>query len=503
MTQPLNIFISYAHADESYKDELRSHLKPLERRKLIKIWDDQQIDAGDGWLAAIEAAMENCQLAVMLVSKAFINSEFIQTRELARLETRRAESDIRIIPIILNHCLWKSEGISAIQVLPKNGKPIITFPEKNGARDEVWVSIAEKVLSWATAHMAKQQNPENTKAVAATLLRVATTSNTTPTTNATITRMAMPNPFNPWHPATDSRFVGRSELINDLQQSFDAGHSVSLVADWRMGKTSLLTIWGQRVESTGRVVRFLSGYGPEGVSCKAIVERICGTTIPNEDPDAAADEIAKWAGITCTPDKPVLVLLDEADSFLVKQPQRFIERLHQMVAQKRLCLVLATRRKINEIYKEAEHPPPFAINTLKVQRIGLLEQSEADYIIAQGQKLFNEEIVALLHRWAGRHPLYLTLLGYHFWRVRQQDGETQEALDVFFDEASERLGELWRTLTAKEKTALTNVLNGQPLTDGSLRLRGLVVRVGSQDKLFGEVFENGSEKYSHQKQTLF
>lgn len=41
------IFISYAHQDEAFKDQLTQQLKGLQRQGLIAPWHDRCIDGGD------------------------------------------------------------------------------------------------------------------------------------------------------------------------------------------------------------------------------------------------------------------------------------------------------------------------------------------------------------------------------------------------------------------------------------------------------------------------
>ncbi len=99
MSKPLSIFISYAHADESFKDRLLSHLTILQRQKLVHNWEDRQIDGGSDWRADIMAAMDGCDLALLLISDAFLASEFIQSVEMTHLLARRASAGIRVVPI--------------------------------------------------------------------------------------------------------------------------------------------------------------------------------------------------------------------------------------------------------------------------------------------------------------------------------------------------------------------------------------------------------------------
>lgn len=140
------IFISYAHKDEPFKDEFVTMFAGLQRRGVISAWQDRLIEAGEEWFDAIRNAMNECNMAVLLVSSDFIASSFIQEKELRRLFQRRLKGGLRVLPIIIRPCLWQEEPvIKDIQVLPKDGKPVISFSKENGDRDQVWADIGKKI----------------------------------------------------------------------------------------------------------------------------------------------------------------------------------------------------------------------------------------------------------------------------------------------------------------------------------------------------------------------
>ncbi len=43
------IFFCYAREDESLLNQLKTHLRPLERQGLINFWYDRNISAGTDW----------------------------------------------------------------------------------------------------------------------------------------------------------------------------------------------------------------------------------------------------------------------------------------------------------------------------------------------------------------------------------------------------------------------------------------------------------------------
>lgn len=149
--RPLKVFISYAHEDEvQFKDKFLNMLGGLQRRGLIDAWEDRQIRPGDDWYAEIQKAMHACDMAVLLISDDFINSRFINEEEVPKLLKRRQSEGMRVVPIIIRPCPWDLEPMfRGLQALPKDGKPVITFPNDNGERDQAWTDVAKELAKFA------------------------------------------------------------------------------------------------------------------------------------------------------------------------------------------------------------------------------------------------------------------------------------------------------------------------------------------------------------------
>ena len=123
-TAPIKIFISYAPEDERYKGQLAKHLTSLIRRRSIISWDAQQIRAGserdeEAWKQFYEADIILCLLSVD-----FMNSRHC-TVEMDRAWTRRDLEGIVIMPILLRAVELEGTRFDKLQVIPRNGKPII------------------------------------------------------------------------------------------------------------------------------------------------------------------------------------------------------------------------------------------------------------------------------------------------------------------------------------------------------------------------------------------
>ncbi|MBF0176337.1 MAG: toll/interleukin-1 receptor domain-containing protein [Magnetococcales bacterium] len=64
----IEVFISYAHEDKTFRKALNNQLMPLKRVGLVSVWHDRMIAAGTEWESQIDAALERCQIVLLLVS---------------------------------------------------------------------------------------------------------------------------------------------------------------------------------------------------------------------------------------------------------------------------------------------------------------------------------------------------------------------------------------------------------------------------------------------------
>lgn len=69
-----DVFISYAHADDRFLNELLRHLEPVLGSEPVGCWSDLQIAVGEEWRSAIAAALERANIAILLVSPSFLAS---------------------------------------------------------------------------------------------------------------------------------------------------------------------------------------------------------------------------------------------------------------------------------------------------------------------------------------------------------------------------------------------------------------------------------------------
>ena len=137
LDQPLKLFYSYSHKDEPLRNQLDTHLKILQRQKLIHPWHDRCIPAGKDWAKEIDDNLKRADIILLLISADFIASDYCYEIELKQAMERHQANKARVIPIILRHADWSNTPFSNLQAFPTNAKPITSWSD----RDEAWLNV--------------------------------------------------------------------------------------------------------------------------------------------------------------------------------------------------------------------------------------------------------------------------------------------------------------------------------------------------------------------------
>lgn len=159
----INIFISYSHLNEEDKVRFVKFLKPVDIVNL-DIWVDDEIGAGNEFAPEIISAIERADIAVLLVSVDFLNSNFIKSKEIPQILEKQAEQTLKVFPVIIRSSSWKNvEWLAKRNVRPKDGKPI--FESRNV--DKELEKITDEIVVLAKSILEKEsiskvfQNNEN------------------------------------------------------------------------------------------------------------------------------------------------------------------------------------------------------------------------------------------------------------------------------------------------------------------------------------------------------
>jgi formylglycine-generating enzyme required for sulfatase activity len=148
------LFISYSHRDLKWLEQLRTHLKPLERNYNLERWDDSRIKPGDRWLEEIEQALSRAAVALLLVSPDFVASDFIDRKEMPSLLEAARNQGLEI--------LWVPLRPISLKLFPQIEQYQAVFsPERTLAdmtdveQDRALAKISETILE--TIDNKKQQ----------------------------------------------------------------------------------------------------------------------------------------------------------------------------------------------------------------------------------------------------------------------------------------------------------------------------------------------------------
>src|SRR5438270_7568217 len=103
----VEIFCSYANADEVWRQKLETHLSLLQRQGLISFWHDRLIVPGSDWAQAIDTHLETASVILLLVSADFFASDYCYGVEMQRALARQEAGEARVIPILVRAVDWK------------------------------------------------------------------------------------------------------------------------------------------------------------------------------------------------------------------------------------------------------------------------------------------------------------------------------------------------------------------------------------------------------------
>lgn len=104
------LFISYCHQDKWWREEIAKTLKPYVRSRLFAVWEDSQIRAGEEWNSEIQEALDQSSVALLVVSRSFLASDYITETELPAIELAMQCRNIKLVWFVVETCaiggLW-------------------------------------------------------------------------------------------------------------------------------------------------------------------------------------------------------------------------------------------------------------------------------------------------------------------------------------------------------------------------------------------------------------
>lgn len=148
----INVFYSYAHKDETYRERLVEWLTTLRDEGVINDWHDRKIMPGSDWSHEIAHNLERSHVVLFLISPAFMRSDYSIGVEVKRAIELHWERRCRIVPVMLEPTpeFTKTE-YGTFQALPKNAKPISQWPHPEAAYADIAEGIrrvCKEIVDW-------------------------------------------------------------------------------------------------------------------------------------------------------------------------------------------------------------------------------------------------------------------------------------------------------------------------------------------------------------------
>jgi internalin A len=139
------LFFSYSHKDEELRDQLETHLKLLQRQRIISTWHDRKILPGNEWDHEIDSRLDRSAIILLLISSDFMASDYCWDKEVKRAIDRHKAKQATVIPVLLRSCDWKGAPFGKLQGLPTGMKAVTAWPD----RDAAWTDVATGIRAIA------------------------------------------------------------------------------------------------------------------------------------------------------------------------------------------------------------------------------------------------------------------------------------------------------------------------------------------------------------------
>lgn len=144
----IKIFISYSHADSQWLELLKIHLKALSKLyDDIEYWEDTKLRGGDKWREEITYAIDNANVAILLVSTDFLASDFITSDELPPILRKAEEEGTRILPLIVAPCEYEDSELGGFQAINSPDRTLADLGNDKAAINRVYLDLNKEIKS--------------------------------------------------------------------------------------------------------------------------------------------------------------------------------------------------------------------------------------------------------------------------------------------------------------------------------------------------------------------
>jgi class 3 adenylate cyclase len=144
----VRVFVSYSHKDPAYlaDDSLLGFLKGLTSEAGVEFWTDERITASSLWNDEIRKQLERSDIALVLVSQAFLDSPFCTQIEIESFLDACRKRGLVIFPVVLSPCEWeRHEWLATRQFLPGGSETIEEHYTDPGKQKRLFLRIRKEL----------------------------------------------------------------------------------------------------------------------------------------------------------------------------------------------------------------------------------------------------------------------------------------------------------------------------------------------------------------------
>src|SRR6266852_2591764 len=139
----IEIFVCFASEDEKLYKGLERQLQAASRHRSI-VWYSNEMSAGTDWKAESEAHLQTAHIILLLVSPAFMASDYHYLVQMKQAMDRHKQGEAIVIPIILRPTDWQSAPFGKLKALPADAVPITDGRWRT--QDEAFFDVVKGVL---------------------------------------------------------------------------------------------------------------------------------------------------------------------------------------------------------------------------------------------------------------------------------------------------------------------------------------------------------------------
>ena len=407
------IFLSYHHADKEEALRIRDRLKDAG----IDAWIAQQTNLKSAQFSIeIEQTIRRSLIVVALITQNAIETNLVRNQVSFALDCNKT-----IIAVLLQENVKPFINIIDAQ-------SINMFENKNDGLEK----LIETVKPLFGTHQ------EETKNVA----RESAQSQL---------RSINQNPFIFGSVIPAELFTERKSALNAISEhvgNYYSLQSMSIVAERRMGKTSLLNfIWKKPdrvflqdhdyvtvyVDAMDARAHTISGF--MRTLRKSLEEKLGKPSWGEKDDGNLTVFTEAIQGIAEENEKRIIFLLDEFENVMAyKEMDILLDTLRSNGSHSKIGMIVATAHELPELEREGDLVSKFS-GIFKTHYLGLFSKNESEQLIKRAfersGKIATDEQINLIIDLSGRHPHLLQIAGSIVWRAEQTQAGTQDIHSEF------------------------------------------------------------------------